>query len=528
MKFGKFLVIAISVLVSFKALSQITFTGEQENIFAISENQFLSQQLKSNNASHFKCNGSNIQWTLPSDSCRLFDTRIYISSEHRENFKQLIFPGGDCKRYVALISLCDLYFPLFRRECQAAQIHDDFKILPLLLSGCNASHEDKNGKTGLWNLDYLVARKYHLRVDSVIDERKGGDFTTHAAVGYLAELSKKFEDDSFRTLIAYQRGVPNAQNLGDDLQHENLLDATDEYMNTFIQFYAYMAELIASTRAENQLNNYFDIMAQFEPLNAEREVKYQALTEILQQDSQALKQFNAVYTGSYIPTGYRRVPFMIDRVASLRFEALSDSVYNWQPKTTPATDPTAISEMILFHKVKRGESLGQIAAKYHVSISQIKKWNRIKSNKITRGQSLKIIRNVAPVEIELKPAVTKPLTEAKVVTSESEELVAQIKKLEQEAQTFISKNEYQKAVSRYEEILLLADDKEIYKKKIRNTRKLQDAKTEPGKITYTVKSGDSLWTIAMKYPGVTDKDIMKWNKCNAHLRPGQKLIIYTK
>jgi membrane-bound lytic murein transglycosylase D len=51
---------------------------------------------------------------------------------------------------------------------------------------------------------------------------------------------------------------------------------------------------------------------------------------------------------------------------------------------------------------------------------------------------------------------------------------------------------------------------------------------QPKQKVYTVKSGDSLWSIAHKYPGVTEHDIMKWNKCNERIQPGQKLIIKLK
>ena len=46
----------------------------------------------------------------------------------------------------------------------------------------------------------------------------------------------------------------------------------------------------------------------------------------------------------------------------------------------------------IIHKVKNGEYLGKIASKYRVSVSQIKKWNNLKSNNIRVGQRLVIYR----------------------------------------------------------------------------------------------------------------------------------------
>jgi membrane-bound lytic murein transglycosylase D len=45
---------------------------------------------------------------------------------------------------------------------------------------------------------------------------------------------------------------------------------------------------------------------------------------------------------------------------------------------------------------------------------------------------------------------------------------------------------------------------------------------------YTVKQGDSLWSIAKKYKGVTEHDLMKWNKCGPNIQPGQRLVIKDK
>ena len=47
----------------------------------------------------------------------------------------------------------------------------------------------------------------------------------------------------------------------------------------------------------------------------------------------------------------------------------------------------------IVHKVKKGESLGSIAKKYHVSVSNIKKWNKMKSDTVVPGKKLVIYRS---------------------------------------------------------------------------------------------------------------------------------------
>ena len=43
-----------------------------------------------------------------------------------------------------------------------------------------------------------------------------------------------------------------------------------------------------------------------------------------------------------------------------------------------------------YYKVKSGDNLGKIARRYHCSVSQLKAWNNLKSDRIAIGQKLKI------------------------------------------------------------------------------------------------------------------------------------------
>jgi len=45
---------------------------------------------------------------------------------------------------------------------------------------------------------------------------------------------------------------------------------------------------------------------------------------------------------------------------------------------------------LYYYKVKKGDSISQIAERYHVSISELKKWNGLTSNNINAGQTLKL------------------------------------------------------------------------------------------------------------------------------------------
>ena len=122
------------------------------------------------------------------------------------------------------------------------------------------------------------------------------------------------------------------------------------------------------------------------------------------------------------------------------------------------------------YKVRSGDVLGIIAQRYGVKVSSIKQWNNLYSDRINIGQELVIYLPKS------KKSQTKTYP---VVVEEKEDEV--------------------------------------------------DASPKPGKgesQSYTVKSGESLWLIARKFPGVSAENIMEWNGISDKISPGQKLKIY--
>ena len=73
-------------------------------------------------------------------------------------------------------------------------------------------------------------------------------------------------------------------------------------------------------------------------------------------------------------------------------------------------------------------------------------------------------------------------------------------------------------------------NKANYAGKVDNTASAPQVELLEGEyVLYTVKSGENLWTIAKKYPGVSNRDIMKWNGLSdadvRRIKPGQQLKI---
>ncbi|MCK7528753.1 MAG: LysM peptidoglycan-binding domain-containing protein [Ignavibacteriales bacterium] len=74
-------------------------------------------------------------------------------------------------------------------------------------------------------------------------------------------------------------------------------------------------------------------------------------------------------------------------VAGKKLKIYTDESY--APISTDVTSKNTKGNLNNY-KVKKGDSLSEIAERYHVSISELKKWNGLKSNSINAGQTLKL------------------------------------------------------------------------------------------------------------------------------------------
>ena len=86
---------------------------------------------------------------------------------------------------------------------------------------------------------------------------------------------------------------------------------------------------------------------------------------------------------------------------ALRFTQLEDSIYSYVSHNQKVQEVIeekveAVSDSFV-HVVKKGESLGSIARKYHVTVAKLKKWNHLKRETIHVGQRLTIYRSGAPM-----------------------------------------------------------------------------------------------------------------------------------
>lgn len=368
-----------------------------------------------------------------------------------------------------MLTASQFYFPMFEEALDKYDLPLEIKYLAIVESALNPRAKSRVGATGLWQFMYSTGRIYGLDVSSYVDERSDPIRATEAACKYLSRLYEIFGDWDL-ALAAYNSGPGNVNKAirrSGGYQNywnirPNLPRETAGYVPAF-QAVMYIFEFASEhglnrTRAERP---YFET----DTVWVRSTLTFEQIARFTGVPAGEIKMLNPSYKLDIIPkVSGKPYALRLPKRALGTFVANEPAIYaSAQEEIAKLEKPLpqlVQSEDRVRYRVKSGDYLGKIAERYGVSVSQIKRWNGLKSNDIRVGQRLTIFpRSPVAATAEEAPANAQQAT----------------------------------------------------------------ASSEAPRV-HVVQKGDSLWTISRKYPGISVEQLREWNGINGNnLQPGTRL-----
>ncbi|GAB4514690.1 MAG: hypothetical protein Tsb004_23040 [Allomuricauda sp.] len=368
-----------------------------------------------------------------------------------------------------MMTASQFYFPLFEQELDNQNIPLEIKYLAIVESALNPKAMSRVGAKGLWQFMYSTGKMYGLDVSSYVDERHDPIMATKAASKYLSRLYDIFGDWDL-ALAAYNSGPGNVNKaIRRSGGYENywnirpfLPRETAGYLPAFLAtmyIFEYAEEHgLQYKKAERP---YFET----DTIHVKNLITFDQISKLVDISKEELEMLNPAYKLNIIPkVEGKNYALRLPTSKIGKFVANEEEIYAFVKKELDSLEkplPSMITAQDqIRYRVKSGDYLGKIAERYGVGVSQIKRWNGLRSNNLRVGQRLTIFPR--------KPYVAE--RSSKGSASKSSNTVAK------------------------------------------------------GAKIHTVQSGDSLWTISKKYPGVTIENLREWNGISGNnLKPGTKL-----
>jgi membrane-bound lytic murein transglycosylase D len=368
----------------------------------------------------------------------------------------------------------NLYFPLFEKYLAKYNLPDELKYLSIIESGLNPRAVSRVRAVGLWQFMSATGKYYGLNNNWYIDDRMDPEKATDAACRYLKDLYRMFKDWEL-ALAAYNTGPGNVKRA----------IRRSGYKKTFWEIYpnlpretrSYVPQFVAIMYAMNHLeqHNFLEegeeILVRSDTVHVRKFLNFETLASLTGTCLEDLQRLNPSVQRNAIPESERtylmRIPVTAKEQLDANRLAILDSASRVGKKELELLAKTMAGTTYgrdrIVYKVKSGDVLGSIAMRHRVRVSDIKKWNNMRSDVIRTGQRLNIW--------------TQSSTASKSTTTASAKNTTSVTTLE-------------------------------------------------GTKTYIVQPGDTLWDISKKFNGLTIEKIKLLNNLNnSKIQPGQKLII---
>ncbi len=419
-------------------------------------------------------------WTLdlPTDTLKarlqLLNEKTPFNIAYNPSLERVIHSFLTKKRGLMerMLTTSQFYFPLFEQELDNYDIPLEVKYLAIVESALNPRAKSRVGATGLWQFMFSTGKMYGLDVSSYVDERSDPVASTVAACQYLSKLYEIFGDWDL-ALAAYNSGPGNVNKaIRRSGGYENYWNIR-RYLPRETAGYvpAFLATLyIFEYASEHGLRKTIVERPFFETdtVRVKNTITFDQISELVGISKEELKILNPQYKLNIIPKVAGKAYTLRLPLKHLgKFVNNETAIYthvreSLNKREQPLPQLVNSNDRIRY-RVKSGDYLGKIAQRYGVGVSQIKRWNGLRSNNLRIGQRLTIYPR--------KPVAE---TAGRTVTHNKAKKPVQLPK-------------------------------------------------DPSKI-HVVQSGDSLWTISRKYPGVSIENLRKWNGIRGNnLKPGTKL-----
>ncbi len=272
------------------------------------------------------------------------------------------------------------YRPIIEKVFREESIPLDLMYLAQVESLFKPHAVSKAKAKGIWQFERGTAIRYGLKVTRDVDERSDPEKSTRAAARYLNDLFAMFKDWNL-ALAAYNWGDGKVQRLIESTGLKDFWQLVDlrrklpeETKNHVPLIQA--SVILARNPEKFGLPTDLDPPLQYSEVSVSKPIDLRAAAKVLSTSIDELKKLNPAIRGFTTPANYPNF--------QLKVPADSDPKIHDKLAALPAARVKLPDDLNSRYKVKSGDTLTRIAAKYNVSVAELARENNISVKKILK------------------------------------------------------------------------------------------------------------------------------------------------
>ena len=439
------------------------------------------------------------------------------------------------KQVAVMLGLGNYYFPMFEEALAKYDLPMELKYLPIIESALNPGANSVASAVGLWQFMYSTGKMYKLEISTFVDERRDPLKATDAAARYLRDLYNIYQDWHL-VIAAYNCGPGNVNKAikrsGDAKDYWKIYYRLPKETRGYVPAFIAANYVMNFYQSHNILPKSPDFPIITDTLMVNDYLHFNQISEIIGIPVEQIRSLNPQYRRDIIPASKDKSYSLVlpqDQISAyLENEAIihdhrrteffpNNQIINPQNNFASHGPGDIKGRDKVMYTVKSGDNLGLIAAWFRVRSSDLKYWNNIHKNFIKAGQKL---------------AVYVPEGHGEHYNKLNKKSFSEKQKSLNEKPT-ISSTQNLASAAKKQSTETKSDEKATTQSTVKSSsvEKSNEQTVEKGEfVYYKVRKGDNFWSIAKKFPGVSNDDIMKLNNITQanSLRVGQVLKILPK
>ena len=319
-----------------------------------------------------------------------------------------------------MLGATNFYIPIFEEALALYNLPLELKYLPVIESALDPTAVSRKGATGLWQFMLSTAKRYDLKINSLVDERRDPIKASFAAAQYLNDLYKVYGDWNL-VIAAYNCG-PTSLN-----KAIHRAGGSKDYWTIYPYLPKETRGYVPAFIAANYVMNYYcehnicpmraRLIDGHDTVVVNKDLHLEQVASVCGVEMEKIKAFNPQYKTSLVPGNSYDCILRLPSEAALKFIDLGDSVYSYRSSELLTKRKTVEIDEAELEKqqnsarrsysssrrrssrssrrsksvtIKNGQTLSEIAEKYGTSVSKLRRLNGIKGSSIRAGKKIRV------------------------------------------------------------------------------------------------------------------------------------------